>query len=289
VVTGVAAGTTMMTYSINAVCLTTIVVTVNPIAALARIMIKPDGPLCANTLYQNIGANLPQPAGITYQWSASNAEIVVQSPDKQNTLVSFHNGGQAVIRLSSSLTGSDCIRTDSFVTNVSSSDAPLPKIIYFQNDLVFLDNTTDYYQWGYDDLTTYDSTLAADGRNQDFYLPVPDFGHVRYWAISEHSGCVQKTYYYDPEHASNNTANSNVEVSLYPNPAETMLNIDIAGLGKNETADVRIVDMPGKVIYTTTIRNGKGNIDVSKFASGVYSVVVLNNDAVVTSRMFVKK
>jgi hypothetical protein len=48
------------------------------------------------------------------------------------------------------------------------------------------------------------------------------------------------------------------------------------------------MDMMGKEIEISTLVNGKGSINVSNLASGVYSVMFVNNGVRIASRTFVK-
>ena len=82
-----------------------------------------------------------------------------------------------------------------------------------------------------------------------------------------------------------------VKLSVFPNPAQTNLNIslraDYAG-----TALVSIVDVVGKLVYQTTtdLNRGKNNLklDVSDFASGMYTVNVNFNDAQIVQKIMIK-
>jgi len=60
-------------------------------------------------------------------------------------------------------------------------------------------------------------------------------------------------------------------VSIYPNPAKDLLNIDMTNY--NKVTAIRIVDLQGKVLYETTdIKTSKVTVDLSAFRSGVYLV-----------------
>ncbi|WP_343633000.1 T9SS type A sorting domain-containing protein [Fluviicola sp.] len=76
-----------------------------------------------------------------------------------------------------------------------------------------------------------------------------------------------------------------VEAKLYPNPAISNLTIELTD--NVAIAELTVVDLSGKVVYTSTI-TGSETIDVSNLTSGVY-VVRLNNNGQVSSTRFVKK
>ncbi len=77
---------------------------------------------------------------------------------------------------------------------------------------------------------------------------------------------------------------SAVEATLYPNPATNNLTIELTD--KNAVAELTVVDLFGKVVYTSAI-NGSTTIDVSELTSGVY-LVRLNNNGQTSSTRFVK-
>lgn len=59
------------------------------------------------------------------------------------------------------------------------------------------------------------------------------------------------------------------EISLYPNPTENELSID---MGDNSYLDIEILDNSGKVVISTKVTSKVVSIDVSNLASGVYLV-----------------
>jgi hypothetical protein len=60
-------------------------------------------------------------------------------------------------------------------------------------------------------------------------------------------------------------------VSIYPNPAKDLLNIDMTHC--KQVTSIRIVDLQGKVLYETTeIGSEKLTVDLSVFRSGIYLV-----------------
>ncbi|MGV3611284.1 MAG: T9SS type A sorting domain-containing protein [Fluviicola sp.] len=77
---------------------------------------------------------------------------------------------------------------------------------------------------------------------------------------------------------------SAVEATLYPNPATNNVTIELTD--KNAVAELTVVDLFGKVVYTSTI-NGSTTIDVNELTSGVY-MVRLNNNGQTSSTRFVK-
>lgn len=78
------------------------------------------------------------------------------------------------------------------------------------------------------------------------------------------------------------------EFLLYPNPANTKLNIQLK-LSENESATVTIENASGKEIYKTETAQALFSLDTSEFAEGVYFLSVLTNGGnLVTKKIVVQ-
>lgn len=71
------------------------------------------------------------------------------------------------------------------------------------------------------------------------------------------------------------TVIAKTKVDVFPNPVQSVLNINITGL--NSRADIRVFDVNGKLVATRSTTTANTAIDVSKLARGIYFVKV--NDA----------
>ncbi|GHC56279.1 T9SS type A sorting domain-containing protein [Ulvibacter litoralis] len=71
-------------------------------------------------------------------------------------------------------------------------------------------------------------------------------------------------------------------VSIYPNPASTVLNIRNA-----ENASIEVYNLLGQVLYTKSNISMEEQVEVSQLITGTYFVKITNGDAVMTSK-FVK-
>ncbi|HET6225913.1 MAG TPA: zinc-dependent metalloprotease family protein [Bacteroidia bacterium] len=80
----------------------------------------------------------------------------------------------------------------------------------------------------------------------------------------------------------------NMNLQLIPNPAADQVQINLSGLNKNLTTQLRVVDMLGNVILTDVF-NGKEqinqNYDLSILAKGVYLVEIKNEQQQAVSRL----
>ena len=63
------------------------------------------------------------------------------------------------------------------------------------------------------------------------------------------------------------------EISIYPNPTESDININLGELAK-ETSQIEVVDLIGKVVYISSIINGQVNkLELGHVEKGVYNVI----------------
>jgi uncharacterized protein YjdB len=287
-VTGVNIGMVNITYTVSGSCITLAIVTVNA-SVKSYITIHPSNALCSNTMYQNFGTPVPEPAGMQYIWSASNAVVYDVSLHKMNSIISFPASGTAVVKLSTKILSTGCIVTDSFVANIGPGASPTISVDYYGGYLVCSDNSADGYVWGYDEVGTLDSVKIIGQINQDYYLPVPDFANKSYWVITRHGACMQKSYYNRPAPAGiSSHANDDAQLAIFPNPADTKINITVKGAKTSDQLEVKLYDMLGKNLLAQSLVDGKGSFDVASLPSGVYSVILFSNGGKLTSRTFVK-
>ncbi len=79
----------------------------------------------------------------------------------------------------------------------------------------------------------------------------------------------------------NNTSLSK-NVSIYPNPAQDKLFITLP-----EKATIQLVDLMGKVIYTTQVENNNDIVSTSSFANGTYFVRVITDNETITQKIVI--
>lgn len=175
-----------------------VVVTVNPAPSAVGITTYPPAALCTNTLNQNFGTAAVPPAGQVYDWSATNATVWATGDKGQYCLVNFDKPGEAWVTLSANVTGIACFTKSAYKVNVGTSVSGMPKVVYFDGQLICMDPTQNSYQWGFDDGLTLDSTIVAGEINPNYFISGPDFIYRHYWVITEKDGCMQKSYYNAP-------------------------------------------------------------------------------------------
>ncbi|MEN8890717.1 MAG: T9SS type A sorting domain-containing protein, partial [Wenyingzhuangia sp.] len=81
------------------------------------------------------------------------------------------------------------------------------------------------------------------------------------------------------------------EVSVYPNPASSMVNIEILSQNKKEMVTITLYDAIGKSVYTTTVNseNNKVQLDINELESGIYTVSVSNEFFKTNKRLVITK
>ncbi len=110
--------------------------------------------------------------------------------------------------------------------------------------------------------------------------------------ITSTDGCVDTTSCTDinsvdlTEYVVNET-----EVSVYPNPASSLVNVEILSQNENEVVTIALYDAIGKAIYTQTVNseNNRVQFDVNELESGIYSVSVSNEFFKTTRRLVITK
>jgi hypothetical protein len=75
-------------------------------------------------------------------------------------------------------------------------------------------------------------------------------------------------------------------ISLYPNPANDQLFIDLGNVEEPLTLDVIAVD--GRIVFSKTLIQPLNTIDVSKFATGIYHAVLTGDSGTKNMRFIVK-
>jgi hypothetical protein len=262
-------------------------VTVNPAPPVPVLTTHSPSTLCSGTNLQNFGTGTPPPAGQHYSWSAVNATIWAIGANGQYCLISFPTQGNSVITLKSNLTGVTCRTNNDFAVTVSSSTASTPEVIYNNGQFSCLEGDADNYQWGFDDAHTLDSTIVEGEVNQSYFISAPDFSNRYYWVITNHGGCMQKSYFNIPTGITNINTGDLAEVKVYPNPASTVINVDVNTLA-NGNIEVQVLNMLGQKLNSTIAVDRKAQINVAGLPAGCYLVDCYSNGVKLAAARFIK-
>ena len=133
---------------------------------------------------------------------------------------------------------------------------------------------------------TVDPTFTIEGLEEDMSYDV----YVRaVCGQNTYSAWSTKLQFTTRPVSINTAANDNVNVRIYPNPANTEATISVEGI--NGKVEFVVADMNGRMIVTETI-NCDGQlvktIDVSNLAKGAYFVHIYNNNFNTTRKLIVK-
>lgn len=98
-----------------------------------------------------------------------------------------------------------------------------------------------------------------------------------YCVITSADGCVRTTATVTVINECREGDAANAAITVYPNPANDVLAINLTGMASNASANVSITDITGKVVYTTAIATGNGSVVANvnldnNVVSGLYFV-----------------
>jgi hypothetical protein len=77
------------------------------------------------------------------------------------------------------------------------------------------------------------------------------------------------------------------DVVLYPNPANSTINVDLGDITANYTG--RIVDATGRTVWVGELEAGANAINISALSTGMYYVAIVKADGEVITKKFVKE
>ncbi|MHB8261162.1 MAG: T9SS type A sorting domain-containing protein [Bacteroidia bacterium] len=80
-------------------------------------------------------------------------------------------------------------------------------------------------------------------------------------------------------------ANNNEQVSIYPNPAKEIINVELGIM--NETATLQITDMLGNTVKQFIIYNSAFQISTVDLAEGVYQFIIHNSAFTITKKVVI--
>ncbi|MEO7984439.1 MAG: T9SS type A sorting domain-containing protein, partial [Bacteroidota bacterium] len=73
-----------------------------------------------------------------------------------------------------------------------------------------------------------------------------------------------------------NVACGKASILVYPNPAKDFINVNINGADNKGTVAI-LVSSAGQVVMNKNLQNGTNQLDVSRLASGVYNLRLMNS------------
>ena len=104
--------------------------------------------------------------------------------------------------------------------------------------------------------------------------------------MTNHNGCLQKTYYNVPTGITNlNTDFAGIKV--YPNPAKDVINIELNAVISGNM-EVEIMNLLGQRLDRTSVNDNRTTVNISSLPSGCYLVNCYNEGIKVATAKFIK-
>ncbi|MFY8108630.1 MAG: T9SS type A sorting domain-containing protein [Bacteroidia bacterium] len=257
--------------------------TLNQVPSSPIISIQAASPVCKGAQYLNFGASTAPASGVSYQWSATNANLYAQGSTKQYSLISFPNAGVAVVTLTASQNG--CSSSTSVNINVNAEQAPTATVRYFNKNFVCEANKVQKYQWGYDDLPSLKGNIIQNEINQNYFNASPETATKAYWVISNNGNCYQKTYHAVPLSTTELIANE-LGIEVYPNPFSSQINIRSNRNLKH--ASIKVLDLNGRSLSTESMNGSDFNMNLDGLAAGIYLLHVEDENGLVSTTKIIK-
>lgn len=82
--------------------------------------------------------------------------------------------------------------------------------------------------------------------------------------------------------------NSNLEFNIFPNPNNGQFEINYSS-STNLKTEIRVLDVLGKVVYQTEMTDDKVLIDLNTQSAGIYYVVLMSENKLITKKIVVEK
>jgi uncharacterized delta-60 repeat protein len=139
-----------------------------------------------------------------------------------------------------------------------------------------------HYQW-------YQNDTAIAGANGDTYTPgLTQFGYYKV-VIADKYSCTntsEKQPYFVT--ALSDIAVGDATLHYYPNPARSVLNVDIAHTGRNKL-QAELYDLSGRLLQRKVLNQVHNQLRVDGLASGLYQLVIYNGTEKFAAKVAVLK
>ncbi len=261
-------------------------VTVVPAPPVTTITTASPSTVCAGTGFQNFGAGIAPPSGVTFSWSAVNAIVNAVGSGDQYSLISFPNPGSASVTLHIGGANALCVSNSTYNVTVGASGPSAAPVIYYNYQFIYQDNTQDTYQWGYDNAATLDSSVIPGATFQSYPITTPDFLNKYYWVITTKSGCMQKTYYNLPLAITNVHTGLPASIDVFPNPANTTVDVAVNNLAGE--AEIELANILGQTVKSKKYDGKNIQLDISDLSAGCYVVSCSQNGLKVATARIIK-
>ena len=140
-------------------------------------------------------------------------------------------------------------------------------------------------------------TLTAQGGEQ--YITIGNFvkDSLSDTLFLGNSGGGNVTYYYIDDVSVIDLATTgiaqissgNIQVSIYPNPASSVLNVEVTTPNENPNANITITDMLGNMVKQLAVSSKQLSINVANLSEGVYQLSIQGSNFSITKKLVIVK
>ncbi|MCW3123003.1 MAG: hypothetical protein JWQ38_2495 [Flavipsychrobacter sp.] len=173
-------------------------------------------------------------------------------------------------------------RTNAALSTYYTDTLSLPAGLY---KLVIYDSSCDGLNWWVHASSGDGITAGSFFARQLTGANIPMNGYSYSGTYAHDFGCQFVQYFYTGtpvpsiDHTLvNNVSNPELNMEIYPNPAQNMIYVDVNGIDK-VTGTVQIIDALGRVVAETACNTAHKEINVSSLVNGVYSVQFINKES----------
>jgi len=224
---------------------------------------------CANGIIQLVDKS--GGAINTWLWTTNNTSATLIRETEKNGTVIFPKDGEFEVSLR--ITNTNDSRTYKKMISVITNDLPSNDLILNGLNL-FSTQPADKYEW-YKDYTIIQN---ATGRSYPF-----NGEPGSYFVLTKSSTCnrISNTVLITGVNESSDPVMASVEI--FPNPAQD--EITLTGLGENST--IRILNTASQRVYDSHA-SSEVNISVGGWPRGIYFVMIINNQSVLTRKIILR-
>jgi hypothetical protein len=195
---------------------------------------------------------------------------------------------------------------DELINNGGSDPPPVPvELMYFGHHVISTDLSGSVVELNWQTASElnndrFEVYRSVNGQDFDLVQVVPGAGtssNINTYSILDQDAHNAKTLYYklvqiDFDGTSEtfnvlkvNLSNVEGQVSIYPNPAQKMVQFKITN-STDESTEITITNLNGEVVLTETANNS-ARLDVSELKSGVYFLRATSNNSEVVNRKLI--
>jgi len=81
---------------------------------------------------------------------------------------------------------------------------------------------------------------------------------------------------------------NNSIVKIYPNPAKEIVNIKIDGADNSQPFQLKVYDVMGKIVYTSSLMQRQSSLNTSHWAKGLYLIEIVQNQNSIHQKIIIE-